>query len=145
MPHACGQDAVLLLAGDVASSLEVSSCGLIALGSSVPDDREFLAAAESQVRCRVLRARQPRARSQAPLYRCLRLWVTKKDGLSSVHKFLAILEASKGPRALDLRRSASSWVSTRGGPQVRLGLRPRPAYISKDCAVCPLFSWYKDT
>mmetsp|Transcript_57395 Transcript_57395/g.170795 ORF Transcript_57395/g.170795 Transcript_57395/m.170795 type:complete len:1558 (-) Transcript_57395:182-4855(-) len=49
------------------------------------------------------------------------LWVNKKEGLSSVHKFLAILELCE-----------------------RLGVHTRPAFISDECAVCPLFSWYKD-
>ena len=49
------------------------------------------------------------------------LWVHKKEGLTSLHKFFAILELCD-----------------------RLGVHTRPAFISKDCAVCPLFSWYKD-
>lgn len=49
------------------------------------------------------------------------LWVQRQQGLSSVHKFIAILELCE-----------------------KLGVHTRPAFISNDCAVCPLFSWYKD-
>ncbi|CAJ1437166.1 unnamed protein product [Effrenium voratum] len=89
------QDTVLLLAGDVASSLETIETSLRLLQDKfgaifyVPGNHE--------------------------------LWVTKKDGLSSVHKFLAILEICE-----------------------KLGVHTRPAFINANCAVCPLFSWYKD-
>lgn len=89
------EDTVLLLAGDVASSLETIESSLRLLKEKfgavfyVPGNHE--------------------------------LWVNKTDGLSSVHKFLAILEICE-----------------------RLGVHTRPAFISADCAVCPLFSWYKD-
>eukprot|EP00913_Durusdinium_trenchii_P023163 g21743.t1 len=75
------EDTVLLLAGDVASSLEAKFGAIF----YVPGNHE--------------------------------LWVNKKDGLSSVHKFLAILEICE-----------------------QLGIHTRPAFISADCAVCPLFS-----
>mmetsp|Transcript_42728 Transcript_42728/g.99681 ORF Transcript_42728/g.99681 Transcript_42728/m.99681 type:complete len:1322 (+) Transcript_42728:19-3984(+) len=89
------QDTVLLLAGDIASSLEVIETSFRLLQAKfgaifyVPGNHE--------------------------------LWVSKKDGLSSVHKFLAILEICE-----------------------ELGVHTRPAFINSDCAVCPLFSWYKD-
>eukprot|EP00930_Biecheleria_cincta_P069464 TRINITY_DN57201_c0_g1_i1.p1 TRINITY_DN57201_c0_g1~~TRINITY_DN57201_c0_g1_i1.p1 ORF type:complete len:1374 (-),score=273.72 TRINITY_DN57201_c0_g1_i1:412-4533(-) len=89
------RDTVLLLAGDVASSLETIESSLRLLQSKfgaiffVPGNHE--------------------------------LWVNKKDSLSSVHKFLAILEVCE-----------------------QLGVHTRPAFISDDCAICPLFSWYKD-
>ena len=89
------KETVLLLAGDVASSLETIESSLRLLKDKfgavfyVPGNHE--------------------------------LWVTKKDGLSSVHKFLAILEICE-----------------------QLGVHTRPAFINATCAVCPLFSWYKD-
>jgi len=49
------------------------------------------------------------------------LWVDKADGLSSVHKFWAIMELCE-----------------------QLGVYTRPAFVSRNCAICPLFSWYKD-
>jgi len=49
------------------------------------------------------------------------LWINKSDGLSSIHKFIAIIELCE-----------------------RLGIHTRPAFISEECAVCPLFSWYKE-
>eukprot|EP00931_Biecheleriopsis_adriatica_P066979 TRINITY_DN41192_c0_g1_i1.p1 TRINITY_DN41192_c0_g1~~TRINITY_DN41192_c0_g1_i1.p1 ORF type:complete len:1056 (-),score=159.03 TRINITY_DN41192_c0_g1_i1:74-3241(-) len=89
------KDTVLLLAGDVATNLEIIESSLRVLLQKfgaifyVPGNHE--------------------------------LWVHKKDGLSSVHKFFAILDLCE-----------------------RLGVHTRPAFISDECAVCPLFSWYKD-
>lgn len=88
-------DTVLILAGDVATSLETIESSLRLLQKTfgavfyVPGNHE--------------------------------LWVAKKEGLSSVHKFLAILELCE-----------------------RLGVHTRPAFIAPSCAICPLFSWYKD-
>mmetsp|Transcript_148450 Transcript_148450/g.377577 ORF Transcript_148450/g.377577 Transcript_148450/m.377577 type:complete len:1830 (+) Transcript_148450:84-5573(+) len=88
-------ETVLLLAGDLATKMEVLESSLRLLKAKfgavfyVPGNHE--------------------------------LWVVKKEGLSSMHKFLAILELCE-----------------------RLEVHTRPAFISEDCAVCPLFSWYKD-
>eukprot|EP00403_Amphidinium_massartii_P004130 CAMPEP_0178378556 /NCGR_PEP_ID=MMETSP0689_2-20121128/4489_1 /TAXON_ID=160604 /ORGANISM="Amphidinium massartii, Strain CS-259" /LENGTH=1144 /DNA_ID=CAMNT_0019998633 /DNA_START=59 /DNA_END=3493 /DNA_ORIENTATION=- len=49
------------------------------------------------------------------------LWVDKAEGLSSIHKFMTIMELCE-----------------------KLGVHTRPAFVSRNCAVCPLFSWYKD-
>jgi len=49
------------------------------------------------------------------------LWVNKEDGITSIHKFMMILELCE-----------------------KLGVHTRPAFVSKTCAVCPLFTWYKD-
>ena len=46
---------------------------------------------------------------------------TRKNGLTSIHKFFALLEMCE-----------------------KLGVHTRPAFISEDCAICPLFSWYTD-